>query len=171
MNNKYVIGTAIVALIAFAGLFLPSSDPVTPKVVERTMETLGSASSPSVVGGCMDVNGVQHCYYGQKMTTASTTCSFPLHNSASTTVLSAAATITNARGGLYSAAWGIGINPYATTTSLGYFHESRIFNNMVAVASTSFETNIGSNIGPAFVAGPNSSLNFKLGTTTHNVAG
>lgn len=46
-----------------------------PRVVEKVREvvTVGSASSPSVVGGCMEVNGVTSCYGKETFKTATST--------------------------------------------------------------------------------------------------
>lgn len=168
MDTKYwilVAAIGVVGVVALLGLSRP--EPVT-KVVETIKEQLGAASSPAVVEGCMEISGGKLCTYGQKMTNASTTCSFKLPSTASTTLVAAAASITNSFGGGFGVEWGRGATAYATTTSLGY--------RPGAIASGDKGTFTASTTpldmeDEDFVLAPGGYLNFKIGSTSPTIAG
>ena len=168
MDTKYwglVAALVVIGVISILGLSRP--EPVT-KVVETIKEQLGAASSPAVVEGCMDINGGKLCTYGQKMTNASTTCSFKLPTVASSTVVAAAASITNSFGGGFAVEWGHAVTAYATTTSLGY--------RVGAIASGDKGTFTASTTpldmeDEDFVIAPSRYLNFKIGSTSPTISG
>lgn len=161
--NKWAIGAfAVVALLALYAVFIkPSTTFVTNE--------LGSASSPSVVNGCMEVNGQNLCFYSQRMANASTTCSFRAQ--ATSTVVSAAAKVTNAFGGSFDVAWGTSVSPNATTTSLGYKIAAIASDQGTFVATSSLYAPGGTIEDPTTVLGPGQYLNFKVGSTSPTVQG
>lgn len=86
---------------------------------DTVYQQLRSASSPSVVNGCMEVSGVTTCYYRQAFAAASTTCAFAAPDIGSSTLVYAGANWTETDAPSTVAEWGIGNTAYATTTSLG----------------------------------------------------
>jgi hypothetical protein len=114
LKDLVIGGVAVVALL----LALLSANQPAKEIIR---ETLGTASSPSVINGCLEVNGQTKCYYSQKMTFASTTCSFRAPQLGSSTLEYAAINLTNRGGGTFDGEWGKAFNSAnATTTSLGY---------------------------------------------------
>lgn len=87
MNYKdwsLVGALAVTMVIAVMGLSNPAAQTVVDgskvdvgaianSVYNQVEQKLGSASSPSVVSGCMDVNGVKTCSFGQVLRTATNT--------------------------------------------------------------------------------------------------
>lgn len=153
---KYAtIGIALLAVV-LAGLALGK-----PSVIEQVV---GSASSPSVVDGCMEVNGVTTCSYSQGMKLASTTCSFKAPALASSTLISASASWTDLAGGGYSAEWGKAFNSaFATSTTLGNL-------NTLATASGDYYFSASTTAATQNEASTNFAttdyLNLKLGSTS-----
>lgn len=129
-------------------------------------QSLGSASSPSVVNGCQNINGVTVCFYNQAMRAASTTCSFKTP-SATTTLVAAAAKVTNSYGSSFDVQWGKAADAYSTTTSLG--HGAGVSSGDVGTfVATSTFTDIEN---PTTVLAPNTYLNFKIGSSSPTVNG
>jgi len=155
-----------VAVIAFAvsivGLYTPVGQQVTQVIKE-----LGSASSPSIVDGCMELGagGPTLCSYKVSMRAASTTCSF-LTTIASSTLIRAVARVEKPYGGTFDLEFGKSANVMSTTTSLGYF--TGITSGITLQASTSPLAFINSPTN--FTAGQY--LNVKIGTTSvSNISG
>ena len=102
-------GAVVIALLALFVGFQKS-----PTVIERIV---GSASSPSVIDGCMDVNGVTKCYFKQAMRVAtSTPCAFNIGKFGTSTLLFANADFTTASTSVV--VWAKGSAYNATTTIL-----------------------------------------------------
>lgn len=113
--QKYVPWAA--GAIALVALFVTLNQPAA--VTKIVKETLGSASSPSVVGGCMDVNGVVSCSYRSAMAKqASTTCMFRSPAATSSLRMASALFVTSTSS--MQVEWGTSANIQATTTRLGY---------------------------------------------------
>lgn len=124
---------------------------------------LSSASSPSVNGNCMEVNGVTQCFYAARMANASTTCAFKTPN-ATTSVVKFGASFTNTYGGTFDAELARATTQYATTTRLGY--------EGTAVVSGSLKSLNASSTGlVAEVVPPNSFLNLKVGSSSPTLQG
>lgn len=159
VTNVFTGAVAVLALVlSFAAFSQPGQ-------VERVVEkVVGSASSPSVVGGCMDINGVTECHYRQAMKRASTTCAFKAPANASSTLMYATAFFTESAAGAYSLEWGKAFNSaFATTTSLGNLNTAVAANgDYVFSASTTPTTQID----PAQAIASTDWVNLKLGSTT-----
>lgn len=120
MKNNILVGIVVaVVVLVGASLVLPSE---VRTVVEKI--TVGSASSPSVVGGCMEVNGVTSCYDSQVPRAATSTaitnatfCSFKIQATSTLVV----ATLKGTNDG-YANTFEIGManDHLATTTRLGW---------------------------------------------------
>lgn len=113
MKNTLIsagVSAGVAVLVVVLGFVFFGSKPT---IVERVV---GSASSPSVNGGCMDVNGMNLCSYRTGMTAASTTCSF--RTAASSTLMYAAVHVVTAPGA-FDIEFGKSDNLMSTTTSLG----------------------------------------------------
>ena len=160
MNNKIIVGVAA-AVIAVLGFVFTQQAPV--------VDTLGSASSPSVNGGCMEVEGITRCYKTSAMAQASTTCSFRSPTQASSTLVSAVGRITNAQGGAFDVEWGKAVATQATTTSLGRALIAAATGQATAVASTSPVQTLAagtSMVDSAGVFAPGTWVNMKIGSTS-----
>ena len=78
--KDYALG--IVGVLAVVALVLV----LNPTKIERP--PLGSASSPSVIDGCMEINGVMKCWQQQAMRAATTTvCAFNIGKYGTSTLL------------------------------------------------------------------------------------
>src|SRR3990167_7071347 len=90
-------------------------------VIEPIRETppLGSSSGPSVINGCMDVDGVTRCYTRRELTVSTTTpCAIQTPAATSTLDTGAVrATISSTTAGTFTIAKAA--TPYATTTIIG----------------------------------------------------
>ena len=144
-----VIGLLLALWILWAGISSLRADGASPtdrEVGGKQQEepTLGSASSPSVVNGCMDVNGVITCSYRTKMYTASTTlCQFKAPSATSTlryagakyTIASTSATISTwAKGATYSASTTLfgSRNTVAASAQLTHVASSTVANSQAS---------------------------------------
>lgn len=135
-----------------SGIFIP--DEATPSV-------FGSATSPSVINGCQEINGTTICDYGSAFTTASTTCAFKLP-SATSTLQSAAARIANPQGTANIGEWGYSrTDSFSTTTSLGFALISATLQTIIVASSTGT-----TNLNPVNALPPGGWLVFKTGSTT-----
>lgn len=162
--EKIYVGI-VLALALAAGIYIAKD--TNPSVVDQ----YGSASSPSVVSGCMDIEGAKLCTYGTRMTNASTTCSFKLPPTATTSVIAASATITDSYGGSFAVEWGAGTTAYATTTRLGY-KPGAIASGDKGTFSATSTMDTGADIeDESHVLAPASYLNFKVGSTSPTIAG
>lgn len=106
-------GVAVLVVVLGFVFFAPVKT-----VVERVV---GSASSPSVLDGCMDVNGVTKCYKSSGLNQASTTiCSFKSPSATSTLDIKSGVKITT--GTTTAIALEIGKSTVydATTTRISY---------------------------------------------------
>lgn len=155
-TNVLVTGVAVVALLVSVLAFAK------PNPVERVIErVVGSASSPSVVGGCMDVNGVSHCYFSQRLNFGSTTCAFKAPAGASSTLEYATINVTDAKGSNFDVEFGKGNTAFATTTSLGYA------GIQTAAGFTAYASTTPVDLSdPTIVFNPADFLNVKIGSTT-----
>ena len=124
--------------------------------------TFGAASSPALGNdGCMDLNGTTKCFYGTAFTAASTTCTFRLPG-ATSTLQTAAAMVTNARGTVNYGEWGWSRDVMATSTSLGGGVISATLHTVIVASSTG---GVSQNT-TALVLPPGGYLVFKQGSTT-----
>lgn len=105
-----VISAILVALAGFGAVSLIKA-PASP--------TLGGASSPSVINGCTEINGVTQCYSRVALRTATTTpCAIKSPAATSTLVLgSARLTVSSSTATVWTLAKST--TAFATTTSLG----------------------------------------------------
>lgn len=131
---------------------------------------LGSASSPSVVDGCMEVNGVTTCYRSASMSNASTTCALRAPTATSTVSL-ATAKFTNTFGGSFDLEIAKAANIYATTTRLGYASAAVTSGSIGSfiVATSTAPNAIG--VDQAFVVAPSTYVNFKVGSSSPTLRG
>lgn len=164
-NTFLVVGVAASLLIGLTALFMGGEI--------RTIETVkevafGSASSPSIVDGCMDVNGVSICAYSQQFTNASTTCSFS-PKLASSTLIHAAATVINPRGGTFAVEIGKARTAYATTTQFAYFSGVNVGGTFSVHASSTGLLLGERDSAKNFTQGDY--LNVKVGSTTFSGTG
>lgn len=108
------VGLSVLAIVvSFVGV------TKTPEVVYNTVEKFGSASSPSVVDGCMDINGVETCRYEAKMKTATTTlCAFRAPASATSTLERAVVQFNHASSSAVVVYIAKAVSPFATTTNI-----------------------------------------------------
>lgn len=121
------VGLAIVGFVAVLGLNGPTT------IVEKI---IGSASSPSVIDGCMEVNGHTRCYNTRSMNTATTT---PLairspQTGTSTLALSAGCRFTVASTSAKQVRFARATTGFATTTYL--FGGATTANGTEAVIAT-----------------------------------
>lgn len=123
MKNNLIVSAVVAVLVSGAVVyfFYPSVKSAVADAVEQ-IKTFGSASSPSVVGGCMDINGVTRCYASQTQfnSASSTLCSLRSPRVASSSVLVSATY--SVRTGTSTAIvynFGKSSTPSATTTVLG----------------------------------------------------
>ena len=134
-------------------------------VLSEVEGNLGSASSPSVVDGCMEVNGVSLCTFSQKFSAASTTCSFRNRGVASSTLIKATARVLNPQGSTLAFEFGKAATAFATTTSLGYY--TGITGGTTIQASTT----VTSFTDAAYNFTSTDFLNIKAGSTTFSGTG
>ena len=158
--NHFIVG-AIAVLALVVGSFGLLKEPTPSKVVEIPA---GSASSPSIIDGCMELGagGPTLCTYRVAMTNASSTCSFKTVM-ASSTLIRAVARTTNVQGGTFDLEFGKAVTAFATTTSLGYA-ASVAAGTTVTASSSPANVDNGANAPYNFSAG--NYLNVKIGTTT-----
>ena len=167
MQQKTIVGVSVVIALAFGAMFFFSTrETVIEKVTNTVSEPVaGSASSPSVIGGCMDINGVQHCTARVGMTNASTTCSMKLPPATSTLAVFTAH-FSNPRGDL-KAELGVGTKQSgdlaATTTRVAIW--SVLDATAVTVVATS-----GAQIVPNeltdLILPPNQYLNVRVASSS-----
>ena len=150
-----IAGVSVVVLIA--GLFV-----VKPTVVVNPVnavdQVLGSASSPSVVGGCLDVNGVVKCSFSQGAMMASTTCAFPLP-SATTTLTFLDLRVASSSRGATTIEFGKAVARMATTTLFGTAYVLADG----AQGTINASTTLNSAIDGTVVMAPNNWVNVKTG--------
>lgn len=162
-NNKLAFGVlALVVTVAVGFSFLKASDGFGAD--PKGDVTVGASSGPALINGCVDFGGgSQLCNYQQALGVGSTTCAFRV--TASSTILRASITVANPKGGTFMADIGKSPFPNATTTILGT--QSPLSTAFTLTASTSYlgGLNVAENLSPRDF------VNFKLGTTTHNVIG
>lgn len=145
-NNLVLVGVAVVLSVVLSVWLIRPGD----KVVETI---IGSASSPSVVDGCMDVNGVTKCYRARDVRTSSSTiCSMKSPTSTSTLLTASLNTRTGSSTALIYE-FGRSTLPDATTTRIGSAFVGAGQVTIVA-SSTASATN---------VFAPNTYLNVKYG--------
>ncbi len=96
---------------------------------------LGSASSPSVINGCMEINDTTVCYYGSAWAVASTSCQFKLP-SATSSVTFAAAYPKTMGGTANFGEWGYSKDVMSTTTSLGSGTISATVQTVISASSS-----------------------------------
>jgi hypothetical protein len=122
MTKTFVIGVVAVLGVVLGLIGLPSNDVNTIKQVatEVVKQNLGNASSPSVVDGCQEINGVTKCYRSVKMATATTTvCSLRSPRQATSTLVSFTANFNVATTGASSVYIAKAVSdPTASTTAL-----------------------------------------------------
>lgn len=159
MKTTTIVSVAaiVLSLVAFGATFIKTNDTPGEFPVE-----LGSASSPSVVGNCMEVNGVTNCFYSQRMANASTTCSFK--PAATSTLVAFGAKITNSYSGSYGVELAKSATAYSTTTRLGYEATGIAAGNQNTIVASS-------SLGAAQVFGPNDFANVKFGSSSPTVQG
>ena len=162
MKHLIVAGAVVLAIVlGVLGLIF-----LNVTKVDESVDSYGSASSPSVVNGCMEINGLTECRYGTRMVTnASTTCAFR-SPSATSTLVRAAATVTNLYGGTFDLEFGKAATIMATTTSLGIV-TSAVLNSTIVASST--PVNGGELLTQIFP--PNYWLNVKVGSSSPTIAG
>lgn len=142
-----------------SGIFIPDESNTAPR--------FGSASSPPVNGDCMEVNGVNHCYYSSAFNPASSTCQFKMP-AATSTIEIATATMTNGRGTVLFGEWGKSRDVNSTSTSLGFGSIGATAQYGTIIASS---TGLLLNVNPVFVVNANSYLTFKVGSTSPSYTG
>ena len=164
MNIKIIGVIAVLALLLGGLAFFK-----TPKET-TVVQNLGGSSAPSNIGdGCLDMGGTFLCLLSESFSPASTTCSFPMRNLASSTLVKASARIYDNRGDTFGVEWGKAANAFSTTTSLGY---SQSFTTGSFLASSTPEFGFGptgKNIASNFTA--TDFLNFKVGSTSFSGKG
>ena len=113
MKNSIIsAGVAVLVVVLGFSFFAPE-----PNIV---VQDLGSASSPSVNGGCMDVNGVTTCYASMKANTASTTpCALRAPTMATSTLVAGSYRVASTSATATYVEIGKSVTAFATTTSLG----------------------------------------------------
>ncbi len=130
--------------------------------------TFGASSAPSLVNGCLELNGTTECFYGSAWAqAASTSCSFKLPG-ATTTLQFAAAQVRNQQGTANYGEWGWSYGIMATSTSLGGGAISATLNTVIVASSTGNSPN---NVNPVYVLPPGGYLTFKQGSTTNTQVG
>lgn len=175
-NSLFAVGAAVGIVftlwLGWIGLQNLKADGGPGNVGSQTEEEpqLGSASSPSVVDGCMEVSGVTTCYRSASMNNASTTCA--LRSPAATSTLAVAtAKFTNTFGGTFDFEVGKGTNIYATTTRLGYasaaVSSGSIGSFIVATSTAPGAIGVDQN----FVVAPSTYVNFKVGSSSPTLRG
>ncbi len=157
--KELVISGGVVLALVLGVLGLGGSTTIVDRV-----ENLGSASSPSVDGGCMNVNGIMDCFYRTNPISASTTCSIK-SPSASSTLEHASLVLSSIPTG--DTQWGIGqsASRFATTTAI-VAHYDVASGAQVAIVATTTVTALTDG-----VVAPNTYINFKLATTTATYTG
>ena len=117
LKDSLLGGAVVIALMALVFVYVQIQQSKVSKT--DTPQTYGSASSPSVVGGCMDIDGITLCYKRQALLTAtSTPCSIKSPAATSTLVRAAMKVASTSASATYIE-FGKSTTPYATTTSLG----------------------------------------------------
>ena len=166
MNDKIIGGIAVLALVV-GGFAFFQSDKITT-VIREDGTVVGASSGPSIIDGCMDVNGTQVCAVTKAFSAASTTCSFPIRL-ASSTLVRATARATNLQGDTLFVGWGKAQNAFSTTTGLG--EAVGVTGGTFVASSTPQGTYTPSSKNPAshFTAGD--FLNFKVGSTSFSGTG
>lgn len=161
MNNKFIFwGVGFIAVLA---LFVSLSRPGT--ITERVVESLGGASSPAVVDGCMEVNGVTTCSYQQSMRNASTTCAFKAPIDRKSVLIHSSVSVTDIFGGSYYVEFGKDTKIDATTTSL------TVSGVISAAATVIASTSPAASTNPGIVFAAGSFLNIKLASSSPTVTG
>lgn len=125
-------------------------------------QPVGSASSPSVVGDCMEVNGVSTCFYSQRLALASTTCSVRVPFEAE--LVSATANVAAAPLGTTQYEFGLAATAFATTTSLGRGVIASGAQGSLVASTT--QVNTGHIVDQTTVLTAGSFVNLKVGTST-----
>lgn len=175
-HDKLVIGISIVAVAVVAGWLGGSFSAPTnviryvTKEVQPIIQQLGSASSPSIVNGCMEVNGVLQCSYKAAMTNSSTTCAFKLPN-ATTTLQSFVAHFSNPTGAFITE---MGVGPQiagaaATTTQIAELTPT--VNGRAQTLSATSSMGIAPNELTDYLLPPNQFLTVRVGSSSPTLAG
>lgn len=147
------VGVVLALVLAIYGI----NNPAVTQIVREVKETVGSASSPSVINGCMEVNGMTKCYYGERMKAATTTvCS--LRITATSTIVHASSEYETASTSATRVFIAKGANSNATTTAFatGLIPAA---GGGVLVASTT--GNFAGGINPSSILFPGDYLNFQ----------
>jgi len=159
-NNLIIIGIAVVLSVVLSGIL---TKPV-QTVVERTV---GSASSPSVIDGCMDVNGMVTCSYSTATTltsvgvASSTACSFRSPSATSTLVYASYKVASTSATATYLEI-GKGTSYFSTTTLLASGTISAdVKGTFYTVATTT--SSGGSTVDGAFTITPSNWVVFRTG--------
>ena len=166
MDKKLKVVLAVAVVIAIGGAY------AFPSVRVQVQKELGAQPQQVTDGDCLFSQGTRICTYTQKMSNASTTCSFK--SPAASSTVEAFATFTNTYGGSFDVAWGKSTSAYATTTSLGY--------KAAAIASGDLGTFVASSSDqllalsttmedPASIIAPSTYVNFKVGSSSPTLAG
>lgn len=150
-----VVASAVVVALGFA--------LVRPAEITKVVENLGTASSPALVNGCEDKNGLTSCFYTQAMKEASTTCAFKSPTSTSTLEYAVATVRTANVNGAFDLEWGKANTAFATTTTLGYGGVLVTDGNQVTLIASTTAIDLSD---PARVIAPNQWVNLKVGSST-----
>lgn len=164
MKNA-LISAGVSVLVVVLGFFALNK----PVVVEQIV---GSASSPSVINGAMEINGVTTYFYSSKMANASTTCSQRSPRNATTTLRYAAAKFTNTYGGSFDVQWGTDPNSaFATTTSFGYKAAAIASGDVGSFVASTSPLSTATLEDPYYLLAPGTWVNFKIGSSSPTLAG
>ncbi len=109
-----IVVAGVVALVVSLGAYTYFAP-----VKQAVDSTFGSASSPSVNGNCMDVNGVTRCSQRIAVRAATTTPCALKSPSATSTLASASVLLRTSSSTATTWTLAKSANPFATTTSLG----------------------------------------------------
>lgn len=155
MKNYIVGGIAVVALVL---AFLAYTKPG-----QTIVQQLGSASSPSIVGGCMELNGITKCYSTSGFSQASTTLCSIRTPGATSTLQYAGASITTASTSALQFEWGKSTVPDATTTPLGIYNLASTIRAVVMASTTVGGNSAALAADTPLIFGPNMRINLKYG--------
>jgi len=164
MNKKYLgIGVLILIVLALGLMFPRPSESILKKLVDEAIQEFGASPGPESTSPYNIFNGVEHRYFSQNFSNASTTlCSFRTPAATSTLIFGSAQITT---GTSTATVWEFGKSTLmdATTTILGYAELASLVKATLLASSTQGSLATKDNSDPVFVFAPNNYFNVKFG--------
>ena len=149
LQNWVLGGVFLAVVLGFLGLVYPKSQVLVDatkidveeiaRQVQDKLLSFGSASSPSVINGCMAVEGVERCYNQKKLvaTATSTPCSIQSPKHATSSLQSSALRIGTGTSTAAAIWTSKGTTAFATSSQIGVAYTVASGAQATVVASTS----------------------------------